>query len=658
MAVQTHKTVACRLSKLIPDERTVSDVRMAVSLVHEVTIQATSLLNLHIRSCIANDNLMSSKFFDRNWILKAFQEVTVCKTGKVCARDLELAQTMTHMPDFTPVDRSGLTQLFLSNATLIASNAKNNIWMHFNRRLLAYVKRQLEIPKQEYDALTKAEKTARMIQLNRIATDIRRMPSDAITSSIEYHAFVELQREILRIDISVGNWNDKPLLYHLKTKPHAFLKATSLMSHCNEDSGRSGFSLYPLRRSMVPGFIRFDADSLNKALQLLQNRRLGRKRRPKAEEEFTFTNTVDYRAAGIKQRWRIDDGFSTDGMSVRVQQFLGDAATVQKLRCKKREVAEKKAEGRKRKRNDEPMAEKSQKEKPSKSNSVLTKMPERGIWAIDELKRISRLESLHVVGIDPGKRELIAATDSDDPKSCIIRYTIAQRQKDMRSRQYANEGRRDKPTGVHDAERNLSDHNSRTADFETFKGYIRARQAHLMECLKFYGEMHHRHRRWKTFIKRQKSEELLYKRLKSFKTDERPLVLAYGSWGTIAGTKSACNKGNPSCIGVGLMRKIAKRFVVAITPEAYTSKTCHECLGTCGPHPTMRSMRNKREIRGLRVCQDPNCNRLLNRDANASRNIGLQFKLLFEDKGTIRSLSALELEMTKHRMCLECAMED
>jgi len=57
------------------------------------------------------------------------------------------------------------------------------------------------------------------------------------------------------------------------------------------------------------------------------------------EEEFTFANTVDYRAAGVKQRWRINDGFSTDGTSVRVQQFLGDAATVQQLRCNKRDVA-------------------------------------------------------------------------------------------------------------------------------------------------------------------------------------------------------------------------------------------------------------------------------------------------------------------------------
>lgn len=40
---------------------------------------------------------------------------------------------------------------------------------------------------------------------------------------------------------------------------------------------------------------------------------------------------------------------------------------------------------------------------------------------------------------------------------------------------------------------------------------------------------------------------------------------------------------NAPCIGVGLMRKLARRFVVAPTPEAYTSKTCCRCLGECGP---------------------------------------------------------------------------
>ena len=93
-------------------------------------------------------------------------------------------------------------------------------------------------------------------------------------------------------------------------------------------------------------------------------------------------------------------------------------------------------------------------------------------------------------------------------------------------------------------------------------------------------------------IKTQKSEERLCQRLESLKApeDDRPLVLAYGSWGLVAGKPgTACNKGNPPCIGVGLMRKLARRFVVAPTPEAFTSKTCCVCFGKhgrvseCGP---------------------------------------------------------------------------
>lgn len=61
----------------------------------------------------------------------------------------------------------------------------------------------------------------------------------------------------------------------------------------------------------------------------------------------------------------------------------------------------------------------------------------------------------------------------------------------------------------------------------------------------------------------------------------------------------ACNKGNAPCIGVGLMRKLARRFVVAPTPEAYTSKTCCRCLGEAGPWVEVEEKMGKK-IRGLR----------------------------------------------------------
>ena len=42
--------------------------------------------------------------------------------------------------------------------------------------------------------------------------------------------------------------------------------------------------------------------------------------------------------------------------------------------------------------------------------------PTRGRFAIDELRRQSRmqLDHFHVVGVDPGKRELVVAVDQDD----------------------------------------------------------------------------------------------------------------------------------------------------------------------------------------------------------------------------------------------------
>ena len=256
-------------------------------------------------------------------------------------------------------------------------------------------------------------------------------------------------------------------------------------------------------------------------------------------------------------------------------------------------------------------------------------MPKRGIWAIDQLKHISRIEQLHVVGVDPGKRELIVAVDVDDSKnSSPVRYTQKQRLRDLRSRQYANELRRVKPQCVSDAEAELAGFHSRSSNLEAFCAYCGKRHKSLDVCLAFYSELGHRKRRWKTAIKAQQSEERLYKRLESIKKDSRPMVLAYGSWGMVAGRAgAACNRGNPPCIGVGLMRKLSRRFVVAPTPEAYTSKTCCRCLGPCGPWDEKEAAMSKK-IRGLRRCTQRDCMLPLNRDKNGATNIGTNFKRL------------------------------
>ena len=115
----------------------------------------------------------------------------------------------------------------------------------------------------------------------------------------------------------------------------------------------------------------------------------------------------------------------------------------------------------------------------------------------------------------------------------------------------------------------------------------------------------------------------------------------------------ACNKGNPPAIGVGLMKKLAHHFVIALTPEHYTSKTCVKCRGPCGAHPMLKTKDGK-EIRGLRVCQHEGCGLLQNRDRTGASNIGLQFELLFKGEQPLRPMNEEELEFNRLATCVAC----
>jgi hypothetical protein len=571
---------------------------------------------LHLRRCL-DANLPLEYVFDGNWIVKAFYEVT--EGDGTPQRDPGLIRSAELLPDIDRISRRGMKQLLQANANVnvIATVAHNNVWMHFRKRLLDHAKRCHALSKEQYTALTREERSQRRIDLFRAVDDLCSPPTTPLkTSSDSLQTWVRAERQRLGIDDAVGEWNDKPLLDHMKKKAASFLPIMRTMSLEAEKAGGKAMALFPLRRSMVPKHVRFDKGSLSQVLEALRNERLGRKRKRGDGGDFMFATVLDARAAKVKQGWCIEDGFTTDGVTARIQHAV---------------------------------------DKGRDADRMLTRMPKRGLFAIDELKRVSRLEHWQVVGVDPGKRELVVAMDVEAPMSKPVRYTQAQRRRETRSAQFNAEAERERPVEVKQVEKRLADFNSKTADTGAFCRYCGECLRSLPLRLAHYGDIAHRRRRWKRAIKTQLSDEGLYKRLQGMQNErERPMVLAYGSWGTIAGRAgAACNKGSPSCIGVGLMRKLAKRFVVAITPEQYTSKTCCRCMGQCGPHPTMRRG-DGREIRGLRVCQNEECKLIQNRDRTGALNIGVQFGRLLQGHGPIRSMTKEERELTLHRRCLDC----
>tara|TARA_B110001450_G_scaffold29852_1_gene25999 strand:+ start:12859 stop:14487 length:1629 start_codon:yes stop_codon:yes gene_type:complete len=541
--------------------------------------------------------------------------------------------------------------------------------MHFSKRVLSHVRTKFALDEEAYKALSKDQRRHRKLELMQMASDLCRSSASNHQSPAARHAWVAAERARLGIDTAVGDWKDKPLLYHLKAKPHRFLNCMRIMSMEKEGVGGKAFGLYPIRRTNVPRHARFDQKALRDILGLGSSDHIKQKakerskrkrdddtdldlpplqpdgagyesgdrgqsaagpsavpppkptkaRRTKAEmvgeQVALFAGIVDLRKAGVQRPERFDFAFTTDGVCARVQMRAKEAS----------------------------------------NGAALAAMPKRGIWAIDQLKHVGRTKDMHVVGVDPGKRELVNCVDMDDAKGCSpVRYTLKQRQRDLRSRQYTDEAQRGKPQEVKDAEAGLAGFNSRTADLAGFCAYCGKRHETLDECLAFYADIGHRRRRWKTVIKTQKSEERLYKDLEKLKTDSRPLVLAYGSWGMVAGRPGmACNKGNAPCIGVGLMRKLARRFVVAPTPEAYTSKTCCRCLGECGPWTEVEEKMGKK-IRGLRRCTQRDCMIPLNRDKNGATNIGTNFTRLMADQPPIRSMTDEDLAFHRASLCMEC----
>jgi hypothetical protein len=84
--------------------------------------------------------------------------------------------------------------------------------------------------------------------------------------------------------------------------------------------------------------------------------------------------------------------------------------------------------------------------------------------------------------------------------------------------------------------------------------------------------------------------------------------------------------------------------------------TCCRCGGPCGPHPTLRT-RKGLEIRGLRLCQQEECNLVQNRDKTGSINIGKQFCRLMKKQPTQHQLTATELELQALSSCVECSID-
>ena len=618
-------TVCARLRKVIPDTCHLCCIEDAVTRVHRITFDCTELLALHVTRCLEEGRPLP--VLTQDYVKMAMMEVSM-GNGKRTNLDDDLTKTrITYMSSLVPVSRQRLDQLLMAQSISLAASIRTNLWFHFPRRVFRYVR---ALRKQELlDAgVPKKECTLRLLTMaNSICN------SDMADESSDDGTWVNQQRRFL----GCNAFTHKSIESNGKHHTDVMLRATWLINRELEQRGEHCMSCMPIRRQFRPAFCNIDTKALCSLLHIPIPKGSGEFAKAKNDiwNGVLFMNRHVVR--GVSKR-NFAGSIRTDGVSVRL---LFD-----KLPSK---------QSKKRKRT---------------SNEHLTTVPVRGIYAIDQIKHLSR--SYQVIGADPGKRELLVCVDAEHPSLPEVRYTAAQRREDTHVTVHAKQEVRRRPENLTEHITSLASYCSRSSSLTTQHNYFKRRRVFLDTAIEHYSKPWHRKRHWERHIRSQKSLTDFVRRILSLQHDnDVPIALAYGSWGSVAGRPGApCNKGSAPCIGRGLRQKLSRHFLILNTPEQYTSKTCSLCGSECGPCEEVDSYHRSRllttsmsesetrhasrfSVRGLRHCYNDCCAAHLNRDHNAAVNIHRRCKsLLSGDTGSLNrdpvdsALESLNVWMT------------
>ena len=626
-----ERVLSTSLETIVADQRHLSVLRDAVERLHRITVDATELIALHTTRCL-DEGLELPPVTDVAWVRSAMFAVSIASRSgtKTAFNDAALVESKERfMQHLELTSRERLQQMIQFQATAIVTNIKVNLWYHMRKRVMRLVRLEYA---PSATTLSPEERKHRKLQMLRICDDLCSVRGKSFTCEPQYHDWVDEWKKRLRL-------HDLPsasMEHNVRTNANDLLYATWKVNRILEDAGKPCVSCIPVRRQMRPAFCRFDTKAIQDVLGIRADpgASMADRKRDTWGEVLHFPKSIK-----ITKKHAFGCSMSTDGVAVRL--LIVPASKALEGRSMKT---------RKRKHDDK--AERTS----SSSSEESDTLPRHGLYTIDELKRHSRaLRDLPIIGADPGKAELLVCTKvhpstSDEPqKSRRVRYTSAQRRHEMSLKRHEDLERSELPESIVANRAALSGHSSRSSHVDILAAYFACRRTHLKETLEHFGSLRYRCRAWTRFRRAQRSLSDFVNRIKHLAGNGKPpssrVILAYGSWASVAGKAGRLeNRGHPPCLGKGLRAKLAHHFIVASTPEAWTSQTCSKCGQRCegcievdsrakqrrdeireqvdtGKLPTTTSIPHPHGyVRGLRRCVS--CGTFHNRDVNAADNIG------------------------------------
>ena len=602
------KSVKTSLKSILkhPDINT-PKINEAVIKANKIVIHTLQFLKLYLLHYYENNNNSLPKISKEliNSTMKILcNEKTQGRPPKQEIKELKEKLTAFYKENYQPFTQNDPLDYTHLNTVLdylkedVLTMYENNIQLHYVEYVERYVnaiwKKKFITEKIRKLGKTKAERETRIrnlcSELRKIKNDLLRVDKKEYTSKCYYHNWITEQRN--HVLPSKKKFEKDNIYYDLKCNPMDYLPSMIyIMKQVeNEKENNSISNVFPMRSEITPKYIRLDTTTL---VHLLLRKEQGNKsdyttegNLKKNEDKIWKFFFRTERKLFMKTDYSFHHMISTDGIGVSVLLLRKDLVG-KKL----------------------PM--------------MKTKMS-RELY-IDELEDYSELQNKKIVGIDPGKEDLIYCVDGASKDANHFRYSQNQRRKETKMKKYNNiilamKSNKIKGKTIIEYETELSNYNRKTLNIVKFKEYLQAKNRINHILFGFYHRELFRKLKFGRYINTKRNEQKLINNFKKMFGNPEDVVICIGDW-----EQKKQMKFKEPTLGIGMRTLFRKNnYKVFLVDEFRSSCKCSNCNGgLCEKFMVRKNPRpNKDDIRlvhGLLRCNS-GCG-LWNRDRNGSSNI-------------------------------------
>jgi hypothetical protein len=549
-----------------------------------------------------------------------------------------------------PVNLSGIAEYaFTGMITAVENNIKsqyhNYVRRFVNKTFNPQIDRECEkIKDKELRAKTRKELKKKIAK---VKNDIF---EGTLDSDQEYHAWILLHRE----HMIPSNY----VFEKIYTKPQIFLPCMKYISQQLEEMGCKTGQFFPLRTNLIPKHIILDTKAL---IELFAPPKTTLKRLSTIRtmrdtvwgETFRTKHKAFRRRNYIFKYMLTTNGYDASIIFAETNRFMADERkSINRVKASNKAKALYKGKSAKEKELlKEKMEEEREKKKAEYNEQKKREKAERKEQkeeVPDEfpyLEDVSSEEHEQIQAkpygiIDMGKIRIITMLNPNDKKNPIFTYSQKEHIHRTGRRHFAQKIQGLKNSlAITSSEAILSEYSGKTCNFRKFKDYISTRNSLLPHLTSAYSDIRFRKWNFHLHVNTTRAYDNLTNHIHAFltlKTNEKKRythipkstptpALIIGDW-----SARSTLKHNISTPGIGLKRKLAKRFKIYSLDE-YRSSKLHYKTEQPTQNLTITKHGRSRKVHSVLTCKmENNQIEYINRDRNAVYNMKKFIEHIFE----------------------------